>query len=591
MDTLCQNIPSIIRRALLLAVILLALWLPRGLELDRFVATDEVAWLWRSANFYYALGQRDFAATDLNRSPGVVTMWVDTIAYLVEFPQYRGLGQGLLDKYAVLEEFLLEHGVHPHDILVTARKWMVLLNVGVLVVAFWLARRLFGLYPTLIGFLLIAFDPYHAAVTRLAHLDGPLSSFMFLSLMAFLVYLYQGKHIAIIVLSAVSGGLAVLAKIPGLLLPPTVGLLGLLDAWQMRSELRAQGHGFYLWRTLIKPGLIWGAVFLLTMVAFYPALWVQPVQSGASLALSPFKFVGKVARNDVHQSDNGGELSLESGDAEVFNGILSRPMEYFLRYPEKYLWHSTPITLLGLMAAFIALLRQYTPFHERKIRQATSGLILFTLIYTLCITIPPKSSSKYYLPVYPVLSLIAGMGWYALAERSKSYLPKAGKKIIPALALVVVVLLQAQQCWSVHPYYLTYLNPWMAANPQARENLSMGSGEGLDLAAAYLNQKPGAVNLHVLSWYGTGPFSFYFVGYTEPIRVGSRFDHPEAIRRLKDMDYLVVYSNQWQRQIPGGLFPLIEGVEPEKRIFLNGIEYVRIYNVEAIPEERFTLQP
>lgn len=583
MDSLHLNIPHFICRALLLAVVLLALWLPRGLDLDRFVATDEVAWLWRSANFYYALGQRDFAATDLNRSPGVVTMWVDTIAYLVEFPQYRGLGQGLLDKYAVLEEFLLEHGVHPHDILVTARKLMVLLNVGVLVAAFWLARRLFGVYPALIGFLLIAFDPYHTAVTRLAHLDGPLSSFMFLSLIAFLVYLYQDNRAPVLFISAVSGGLAVLAKIPGLLLPPTVGLLGALGVWQMRSELRSREGGFYIWRALIKPGLIWGSVFLLAIIVFYPAMWVQPVQGGVSLALSPFKFVAKAAQKDVRQPNEGGELALESGDAEVFSGIASRPVEYFLRYPEKYLWHSTPITLLGLIVAFIALLRKYAPFHDRTMRQAISGLILFILIYTVCMTIPPKSSSKYYLPVYPVLSLIAGMGWYALTERSKSYLPKAGKEIIPALALVVVILLQAQQCWSVYPYYLTYLNPWIAANPQARENLSMGSGEGLDLAAAYLNQKPGVENLYVLSWYGIGPFSYYFMGHTEPIRVGSRFDNPEAIRQLKDMDYLVVYSNQWRRQLPGGLFPLIEGVEPEKRIYLNDIEYVRIYNVEDIP--------
>lgn len=583
MDSPHLNISHFIRRAFLLAVILLALWLPRGLELDRFVATDEVAWLWRSANFYYALGQRDFAATDLNRSPGVVTMWVITLAYLVEFPQYRGLGQGLLDKYAVLEEFLLEHGVHPHDILVTARKWTVLLNVGVLAVAFWLARRLFGVYPTFVGFLLIAFDPYHAAVTRLAHLDGPLSSFMLLSLLAFLVYLYQDRRVLMLILSAVAGGLAVLAKLPGLLLPPTIGISGALGAWQMRSDLRAHEGRRYLWRALIKPGLIWGSVFLLAIIAFYPAMWVQPVQTGASLALSPFKFVARVAQKEVPQPNEGGELALESGDAEVFSGIASRPMEYFLRYPEKYLWHSTPVTLLGLMAAFVAILRKYAPYHDRKVRQATSGLILFVLIYTVCMTIPPKSSSKYYLPVFSILDLTAGMGWFALVNHLRSYLPSAGKKIIPALALIIVILVQAYQSWSVHPYYLTYLNPWMAASPQARINLSMGSGEGLDLAAAYLNQKPGAENLYVLSWYGIGPFSYYFVGHTEPIRVGSRFDVPEAIRRLKEMDYLVVYSNQWQRQIPGGLFPLLEGVEPEKRIYLNNIEYVRIYNVEDIP--------
>jgi hypothetical protein len=82
------------KQAGLLFLIALALWLPRGFGLDRFVATDEVAWLWRSANFYYALGQRDPTAVKVNRSPGLVTMWVNTAAFLIEFPEYRGLVRG-----------------------------------------------------------------------------------------------------------------------------------------------------------------------------------------------------------------------------------------------------------------------------------------------------------------------------------------------------------------------------------------------------------------------------------------------------------------------------------------------------------------
>ena len=76
-------------QALILLFVGSAIWLPRGRDLDRYVTTDEVIWLMRSGNFYYALGQRDFAATYLTISPGVVTMWVETFAFLMEFPQYR----------------------------------------------------------------------------------------------------------------------------------------------------------------------------------------------------------------------------------------------------------------------------------------------------------------------------------------------------------------------------------------------------------------------------------------------------------------------------------------------------------------------
>ena len=120
----------------LLGIVALAIWLPRAFALDRFVATDEVVWLWRSANFYYALGQRDFGDTYLSTHPGVVTMWVETAAFMLDFPEYRGLGQGMLNKYALFEALAKSKGVDPHDILVTSRELTVLLNTLLLAVAF-----------------------------------------------------------------------------------------------------------------------------------------------------------------------------------------------------------------------------------------------------------------------------------------------------------------------------------------------------------------------------------------------------------------------------------------------------------------------
>lgn len=57
-----------------LLLILLALTLPRGAQLARFVTPDEQLWLTRSANFYEALSRRDYAATFQREHPGVTTM-------------------------------------------------------------------------------------------------------------------------------------------------------------------------------------------------------------------------------------------------------------------------------------------------------------------------------------------------------------------------------------------------------------------------------------------------------------------------------------------------------------------------------------
>ncbi|MFN2144581.1 MAG: hypothetical protein ACK2T7_04475, partial [Anaerolineales bacterium] len=88
-----------LNRSKLAKVIVLALFLasfltPRLIDLDRFMATDEGAWLYRSGDFLYALGQRDFAKTYVEFHPGVVTSWAGSAAMLIEFPDYYKLGQG-----------------------------------------------------------------------------------------------------------------------------------------------------------------------------------------------------------------------------------------------------------------------------------------------------------------------------------------------------------------------------------------------------------------------------------------------------------------------------------------------------------------
>jgi hypothetical protein len=49
----------------------------------------------------------------------------------------------------------------------------------------------------------------------------------------------------------------------------------------------------------------------------------------------------------------------------------------------------------------------------------------------------------------------------------------------------------------------------------------------------------------------------------------------------------VVYVHQWQRGTPQNLLDALEGLEPEYRVMINGIEYVRVYhlNEEVSPTD------
>jgi 4-amino-4-deoxy-L-arabinose transferase-like glycosyltransferase len=66
---------------------------PRLADLDQFVTSDEPYWLTLSANFYYALGQRDFAQTFQREHPAVTTLWAGTAGFFVALPGIPRYGQ------------------------------------------------------------------------------------------------------------------------------------------------------------------------------------------------------------------------------------------------------------------------------------------------------------------------------------------------------------------------------------------------------------------------------------------------------------------------------------------------------------------
>ena len=67
---------------ILLLLLFLAAWVPRSLSLDQFVTADEPGLLFRSANFYQALTNRDLANTVQLEHPGVPVTWAGALAFL-----------------------------------------------------------------------------------------------------------------------------------------------------------------------------------------------------------------------------------------------------------------------------------------------------------------------------------------------------------------------------------------------------------------------------------------------------------------------------------------------------------------------------
>ena len=556
------------------AILGLALLVPRLFTLDRFVAVDEVNWLHRSANFYSAFMQGDYAGTFVNRTPGVITTWVESAAFRLEAPSYVVTQDVQKTSYYMLELVLTDMGVDPLEILHTARILMVLFLSAVLMASFYYTTRLFGLPAALAGSLLLAFDPFITALTRMSHLDAPQAVLMLLALVSLSSYLFVKPRWPDLVVSGAASGMALLAKLPGLFIVPAAGLLLVVPLWR---TFRQSGKlpPAEIGRSL-KTAVIWGAALTVVFALLWPSMWAAP---GETIA----KVFGQAVRytSSATQTAGLGELNQPGQEPGIEILSLKEPNytpAFFFRYLKFFLWRSTPIVLAGLVCFGIFSYRKMPDLTAWKPRLA--GFWILILVYTVGMTLPWKTSDKYFAPVFMLACLIAGLGW-TLAGTALAR--KTGIKSASTWLLAAVLVMQFLISVDHFPYYFTYYNPLLGGGQRASETMIVGIGEGLDMAARTLDELPGSEGLRVMSWYGIGPFSYFFDGQVEPLYAANDAVWTEEfIKTLQRMDYLVIYTNQKFRGGPERLFELTAAASPAYIVELEGIEYAWIYWVKDL---------
>ena len=147
--------------------------------------------------------------------------------------------------------------------------------------------------------------------------------------------------------------------------------------------------------------------------------------------------------------------------------------------------------------------------------------------------------------------------------------------------MAVVLLSHGLFAFSHQPYYFTYYNPLVGGSRTAPQVLFVGWGEGLDVAAEWLEQQPDAAKLRVVSWYSDGPLSYFLA--PEQKALNSYFTS-----YLLDADYVVLYANQWQRGLPSPeLVSHFLAQEPAHIVRSGGLELARIYDVRNQPPPTF----
>jgi hypothetical protein len=96
--------------------------------------------------------------------------------------------------------------------------------------------------------------------------------------------------------------------------------------------------------------------------------------------------------------------------------------------------------------------------------------------------------------------------------------------------------------------------------------------------------------MSAIAFYGRGPFSYFYSGRTEQLKpvYADAENVPQLLQVLRHADYLVIYyALERGRNAPANVMRGLEGIAPEQSIWLNGIEYVRIYAMDQMPPQFF----
>jgi 4-amino-4-deoxy-L-arabinose transferase-like glycosyltransferase len=540
---------SITQLGLLLVTALLVL-LPRLPALDHFATADEDKWIHRSLAFYSAISSSDFANTYQSEHPGVTTMWAGSIGYWLANLQQDGNTD--------LKEL---------SILQSGRIVIVFFQAAILAASIALAQPLLGSGAALLAMVLIAFDPFHIAHSRLLHLDGLLASWMFLSTIAWIRYLSE-KRRRFLAITGAALAFACLTKSTGFALVPILGALSIsryiFEGYRTRELLTP-----VTLKSFVYPAIGLGLAGLIFFILIWPAMWVKPVLSLQNILVQTFGYSQSGHENPVYFN---GQI-YEDGKIGFFSWY----------YVTSFAWRATPITLIGILLGGIGTASRRGIFENRETRWISSALILFILIFTLLINLSAKKFDRYQLPVFPAMDVLAGLGWIWITG---ILLPRFVRKKSAFTAVrlgVFFVLAAAHTMLSIRtfPYYLSYYNPMLGGSEIAPNVMMIGWGEGLSEAARYLNDRQNAEDLHVFSWYDDGPFDYFFEGTTSEIPTRPVMT-PETVEELFTADYAVLYLHQWQRGIPEPIISQFTDAVPEHSIWINGLEYVRVYDLKDV---------
>ncbi len=554
------------RKAVLIFLLLSLTLAPRLASLDSFVTLDEPFWLSVGANYYYALGQRELENTVYEYHPAVTTMSFVTAAFLVDFPTYRGLGQGYFDvDKETFDPFLLQHGHDPMRLLYLSRLFQALMIALLILIIFQLLAVLIGDEKSFLVTALTFSAPYFLGHSRVLSHEALVAALVLTSIFGLMTYLEHKPKWYYLLLSAAAAALAQLTKSSAMAMLPVIGLMLALSVFE---KIKVRGFK-RAWRDSLKILAAWSGMMIFFYILLWPGMWV-----------APGKMLYEVYGNAFSYAFQGSRLQVtHEVIPTTFNlATLNITIQSFI---QNIVWRATPLSWAGFIFAFIFFFVRAEDTFFSIIKKANFYLFVTAAMFILLFSLARGRNSVHYIMTSLVsVDAIAALGWAALLGRLKIL----RESRLRTGAILFLVSLQLASGFSFYPYYYIYSNPIWAGI--TGNTLISDYGEGFEHAAAYLAQKPNAAALNVYAFRARGPFSYFFPGKTiilNPLFI----EEPGMVsmfERLKQADYLVINDALGRRTDRAALFEReLRHVQPEHSIYTKGAFSIHIYRVADLP--------
>lgn len=534
-------------------VVLLSL-LPRLLTAGRFTTIDEPLWRRRSSNFVDALGSGSFGDASAISSedggtatmPGVTTMWIGSFARGV-WSSGRAQGRWPDD---------VAFAGSPSGLAIAQASMALVTSVLIGLVTFLVVRWAGSLAAGAIAGVLLATEPYLVTLGAVLHTDELMSLLGVAALLATALVLglpqpraWQGRWWAAALAGGLFGG-ALLTKLSAL--PFLVGV-GAMGIWALGRHFKAhRSHGeddnpsapddrpsHLDARAVAKLGAIWVVAATAVFVVSYPALWAQPLQEIENLRRSA------ALAGEGHSQFFLGERTGTPGPAYLFVTLPLRATPWFL--------------IAGLAAGVVVL-------WQRWLRAYGLLALCMALPTFAVVSLASKQSIRYALPVPIVGAIVIGIVGAAVMSRLAS---KAGPKSLVTWLSTAAVAFVTIHSVVVAPLGNAYFNPVLGGGSAAERAHLVGSGEGLEQAGDFIQDREAPNCNGVVIWS-------YPVGDAFPC--GRVTDQKDNHRQF---DYVVLYINQRQREEPDFLEELTGNRELLGEITVRGILYAEIFGPSA----------